>query len=193
MPPADARAGLAARQAELLRALLGETPAPAGFDADRVRATAGVLARKRARAAARAWPALAAALGYRFERLFAAFADANPLPAEGAPLADGRAFARCLAAAGELPDEGRLEALAVDLHYRTTPGGLRPRRGSACKLALLRRPRRLVVALRLPWLGERWLTVPLGLRRGKPKTFQTVHPARDDEPTLITRSSILAP
>jgi hypothetical protein len=150
---AENRRRLAAEQGRLLRALAGEGPAPAGFDPSRLRASAAALRRKRARAAARAWPGLARALGEEFETRFTDFAARTPLPREGGPLADGRAFAAELAARGELPDEGRLEALAVDLHHRKTAGGLRPRRGFAFKAARLRAARRLLLGVRLPWLG----------------------------------------
>jgi hypothetical protein len=50
----------------------------------------------------------------------------------------------------------------VDLHRARTPRGLVHRRGFALKATLLRQPRRLVVGLRLPWLGVRSLAVPLG-------------------------------
>jgi hypothetical protein len=157
MPSSDARARLAAEQARLVRALAGDGEPPDGFDAGRLRAAAAALAHKRARAAARAWPALARALGEGFEARFADFAARTPLPEKGGPLADGRAFAAELAARGELPDEGRLEALAVDLRHRRTAAGLRPRRGAVLKVAWLRGARRLVLGVRLPWLGVRWL------------------------------------
>jgi hypothetical protein len=157
MSSPDARARLAARQAELVRALMSHGEPPPAGDAARLRATAEALAAKRAKAVARAWPALAAGLGEDFRERFARFAAGVPLPHEGGPLADGRAFARWLARAGELSDAGRLEALAVDLRYRAHAGGLVPRRGPALAWARLREPRRLVVAVRLPWLGERWL------------------------------------
>src|SRR5437870_4415565 len=112
------RAKLAELQAELLHNLAGKAALPVGFDATRLQATAESLARKRARAVARAWPALADALGEEFGIRFAPFATATGLPAVGGPLADGRAFAQTLAAAGDLPDSARLAVLAVDLHYQ---------------------------------------------------------------------------
>jgi hypothetical protein len=159
---ADARARLAAQQAALVTALMARGEPPADFDAVRLRATAVALARKRARAAARAWPGVARTLGLRFGGLFAAYAEAATLPRQGGPLADGRAFARWLAARGELPEAGRLQALAVDLRYTANPDGLVPRRWPTCKAAWLHQSRRLIVAVWLPWLGEHWLTIPLG-------------------------------
>lgn len=161
MSPVADRAVLAAQQAELMLALAGDAPAPPGFDTERLHATATALARKRARSAARAWPDLDAALGEKFNERFAEYASQQPLPGTGGPLADGRAFVDFLTAQGALPDEGRIEALRVDLHHVRTPRGLRPRRGPACKMALLRSPLRLVMALRIPWLGERWLTITM--------------------------------
>ena len=116
---------------------------------------------------ARTWPGLAGALGGEFREWFTGYARTDPLPPAGGPLADGRAFARALARAGRLPDEGRVEALAVDLRYkrcRAGSSGLAPRsRGSfVLRTAVLARPRRrLILAARLPLLGERWLTLPL--------------------------------
>jgi hypothetical protein len=60
-----------------------------------------------------------------------------------------------------LPDEVRLEALAVDLHFRRAADGLRPRRGVAFQVARLPAARRVVGAVRLPWLGVWRLTVPV--------------------------------
>jgi hypothetical protein len=146
-------------QAELIRALAAQSAAPEGFDAARFRVAARALVSKRSRAAARAWPGLAGVLGEQWREQFRAFAEEYPLPRDGGPLADGYAFARFLHRAGKLPDEGRLEALAVELRYRRCAGGLRPRRGIAVRVCLLGRPRRLILALRLPFLGERRLNL----------------------------------
>ena len=50
-----------------------------------------------------------------------------------------------------------MEAMAIDLRHR--------RRRLAVMAVLLREPRRLVLAARLPLLGERWLVIPLTLGR----------------------------
>jgi hypothetical protein len=163
--PADERAELAARQAELVRALTGGGPMPAGFLPSRIQATADALAAKRARSAARAWPALAAALGDQFRLRFAEYAAVTRLPQRGGPLADGRAFADWLARRGALPDAGRLEALAIDLGQARCAGGLVPRRGPALAAAWLRQSGRLAIGLRWPGAGERWVVVPLGRSR----------------------------
>jgi hypothetical protein len=161
------RAKLAAQQAQLVQALAGKSEPPQGFDAERLQTTATALAQKRQRAVARAWPALTGALGEGFAEQFAEFAARTPLPRQGGPLADGRAFARFLAQRGDLPEAGRLEALAVDVHYVQRPFGLVPRRGPTVRLTMLKQPRRLVMALRLPWLGEHWFTLRLGWRRAE--------------------------
>jgi hypothetical protein len=164
MSAADGRAELARQQQALLRALVAGGPAPAGFSGAQVARAARALANKRRREAARAWPALARALGARFNERFAAFAAAVPPPAEGGPLVDGRGFARTLAAS-ERTDELRLALLAFDLRWRSGAGGLLARRGPALRAAWLRRARRLAVGVRLPWLGPHVLLVPLGQRR----------------------------
>jgi hypothetical protein len=153
----DARTRLEAQQAELVRALTGQGPAPARFDRQRVEAAALSLLRKRLRGVAEVWPGLSAALGERFAEHFLAYARSTPLPRSGSALADGRAFARHLEKSGELPEEGREEAFAVDLRYVATADGMVPRRGIVVKMGRFRQ--RFVVALRGPWIGERWLTL----------------------------------
>jgi hypothetical protein len=161
MSQRDPRMRLAAEQAELVRALTGHGPTPAGFYTIRILVAAAWLARKRLRAVTRAWPALADALGKSMASYFAAYAAAQSLPQHGGPLADGWAFARTLARQGQLPEAARLELLAVELHYAAGANELVPRRGLVVRSALLRRPYRWLVAVRMPWLGEFWLTLPL--------------------------------
>jgi hypothetical protein len=163
---ARARAELAAQQAALVTALVARGEPPPGFEAEHLRAAAAALAKKRARTTARAWPGLARALGRDFGRLFANYAGAAPLPRDGGPLADGRGFARWLAARGELPEAGRLQAMAVDLRYAGNREGLVRRRGPTCRAAWLHRSRRVVLAVWLPWMGEYWLSIPLAYARG---------------------------
>ena len=158
---------LAAMQAVLLQALTGSGVVPEGFDASRIHAAGESLASKRMRSAGRAWPALAASLGAEFALRFAAFAAMNPLPGQGGPLADGRAFARSLTSRGgvspRLSDGARLEIMAVDLRYRSAgrEGGLITRHGFAARVVLLRTARRGVLAIRLPCFGEHWFNLPL--------------------------------
>ena len=150
----EARDRLAAGQAALVRALVGGGPVPGGFDPGRVRATSTALARKRAREVARAWPALAAELGEDFTGEFLAYAAGRPPPARGGALADGLAFARALAVQGRLPGEARVERLLARARLSPSPARL--------AATLAGPPRRLVVVLRLPGLGDRCLSLPLG-------------------------------
>jgi len=147
------RERLAAGQAALVRALVGGGPVPGGFDPDRVRATAAALARKRAREVARAWPVLAAELGDDFPGRFLAFAAGRPPPDRGGALADGLAFARALARQGRLPGDARVEALVAAAHLSRSPARL--------AATLAGPPRRLVVVVRAPGLGDRCLSLPL--------------------------------
>jgi hypothetical protein len=149
-----ARERLAAEQAALVRALVAGGPVPGGFDPDRVRATSTALAGKRAREVARAWPVLAAELGEDFGGRFLAFAAGRPPPARGGALADGLTFARALARQGRLPGNARVEALLAAAHLSPSPARL--------AATLAGPPRRLVATVRLPGLGDRWLSLPLG-------------------------------
>jgi hypothetical protein len=135
------RERLAAEQAALVRALVDGGPVPAGFDQERVRATAAALARKRAREVARAWPALAAELGDDFTARFLADAARRPPPAKGGALADGLAFAGALARTRRLSGNARVEVMlaAARLSTRLAATVAGP-------------PRRLVVTVRpRPW------------------------------------------
>jgi hypothetical protein len=151
---------LAKSQAELVRALMAQGPVPAGFDEKRVRAAAGSLVSKRRQAIARAWPKLAAILGDAYVGLFALYGHAQSLPGGGNPLADGREFLRWLDARQPLPDAARAEALAFDIHYAVTPRGLRIRHGFALQWATLTESKSILIAARVPWLGERWWRIP---------------------------------
>jgi hypothetical protein len=79
-------------------------PAPAGLDAARVRAQALALACKRGRAAARAEPGLAAALGRDFAAVFARYAASRCGPPPSCSRDDAADFARYLLAAD--PEHG---------------------------------------------------------------------------------------
>jgi hypothetical protein len=159
----EARKQLDEQQAELMRALTTLDQPPQGFNPERLVASALSLHRKRFRVAARVWPRLFAALGNDAELLFAEYASLTPLPAEGGPLADGRGFAVFLDRKNRLPDDGRVESLVVDLHRAKTPRGLTPRQGFTFRVALLHNPRRIVMGFRLPALGVRWFSLPLGV------------------------------
>jgi hypothetical protein len=128
------RGELAARQAELVAALVADGPLPAGFDAIRVGAARRALLRKRAGEAARAWPVLAAALGPAWVPAFVAD-RAGTGPVGG--LRDGWDLARALRGRGELPAAAatELDDREATLRYdgRSAP---RPRRLSALRRAL---------------------------------------------------------
>lgn len=111
---------LAADQAALVAALTGTGPAPAGFDATRVEIARQALLRKRAGEVATTWPLLAAALAGGLHQRFCAWAATRPT--RGA-LWDGWAFARALAAAGDLPCDGRFEVAAREASMRFRPDG----------------------------------------------------------------------
>ena len=147
------RERLAAEQAALVRALVGGGPVPGGFDPERVRATSTALARKRAREVARAWPVLAAELGQAFTGRFLAYAAGRPPPVRGGALADGLAFADALAGRGRLPGNARVERLLAAAHLSPSPARL--------AATLAGPPRRLVIVVRAPGLGDRCLSLPL--------------------------------
>lgn len=157
----DARKRLAAAQLELVRALVSNEIAPAEFDSSRIQATADALLLKRAHSVAHAWPGLARSLGPAFDERFALFAQSGPIAQGGGPLADGRAFARAVSRAGALAEDAALETLAFDLRYRVNSERIIARRGFSFGAALLKQSLRIIVGIRLPFLGERWISVPL--------------------------------
>ncbi|MFE0026233.1 hypothetical protein [Amycolatopsis sp. NPDC059021] len=103
----DPRERLAARQAELLRALLAGGDAPEGFDPKRLRVESDVLLRKRSRLIAFLRPDLAEALGSRFFGLFLAYSTENPKSADTRTRAYADQFGEWLIARGELPKPKR--------------------------------------------------------------------------------------
>ncbi|WP_435207508.1 hypothetical protein [Micromonospora sp. bgisy143] len=118
--------GLAARQAELVAALVAGGPPPAGFAAGPLAAARAALLHKRAGEVARHWPLLAAGLGAAWPATFADWAADRPTAGS---LRDGWELARALRERDALPPAGA-EELAVreaSLRYdgRTPP---RPRR-----------------------------------------------------------------
>ena len=153
----DSRERLRLMQAGLVNALVAGAPPPEGFSIECLGTARETLISKRARAAARLWPRLNRALEAEFGDLFAAYARAHPLPCDSAA-ADGRAFLKWLQFGGrELPDEARLEAFAFDARFRIHRGSIVVRRGPTLRAIRLRTRRRVVIYLRLPLMGERWL------------------------------------
>jgi hypothetical protein len=92
-----ARHRLAGAQTQLLAALLGGAPPPAGFDPARLRVQADALLAKRRDLVARLRPDLTETLAGDFRDRFNAYARAHPNPADGAR-ADAAAFARSVRA-----------------------------------------------------------------------------------------------
>jgi hypothetical protein len=154
---AAARERLAAAQEGLLAALVAGGPAPPGFAADRVAATAEALLRKRVREVAAAWPALGHGLGPAYAKRAGEALRGRP-PA-GA-LTDGLLLARALAAAGPLPPAARAELAGVEAGHRLRGGRLVHRRGLGLRLA--RTPGGVAVAVRA---GHRVRWLQVGQRR----------------------------
>ncbi|WP_330277938.1 hypothetical protein OG205_21050 [Lentzea sp. NBC_00516] len=97
-----ARERLATQQAELLNALLGNGPAPAGFDEQRLAVERRALLSKRRGIVRMLGPAVADELGDRFRPLFDAYAVEYPRRAGSRAREDAAAFAEWCRASGEL-------------------------------------------------------------------------------------------
>ncbi|MEV0397074.1 hypothetical protein [Polymorphospora rubra] len=125
-PPGPPHGDLAARQAELVAALVTGAPVPPGFDERLVGIARTALLRKRAGDVARHWPLLAAGLGADWPATFAGFAATRPTRGS---LRDGWDLARDLHAAGGLtgPARDELAAREATWHYRGADAP-RPRR-----------------------------------------------------------------
>lgn len=148
---AEARARLAARQAEVVAALAGGGAPPAGFDRTALDLAANSLAAKRRRVVERSWPGIAELLGGRFGELFARYAEA---PCRGGPLDDARAFVRWLGERGELDERLAREALLFDLRRAIAPA-VRASRASG----------QLLFGVRLPWGRPRCWALQLPLAK----------------------------
>jgi hypothetical protein len=149
------RTGYAARQAQLLDALLRGDDYPEGFVVAQADAAGRSLRRKRGRSVAGAWPALALDLGDAFDARFDAFARTTDAPQSGDPLADGLAFARSLGREPRFGDAARAELLLAR-------AALAPR-GLFVGVERLRRPYpRLLVVARVPRVGPMHWSLRLG-------------------------------
>lgn len=82
----------------------------------------------------------------------------------GGALAGALAFADRLVTAEELDGDARVERLAARSHLRRRHG-YRPRRGPFLGATITGPPRRLIAVLRIPALGEHWVSVPLSTNR----------------------------
>ncbi|WP_329102098.1 hypothetical protein OG792_22915 [Micromonospora sp. NBC_01699] len=126
-PPGRDR--LAARQAELVAALVSGAPVPTGFDTRLVGAARDALLNKRAGDVGRHWPMLAAGLGAAWLPTFRTFAANRPTTGS---LRDGWELARELAAAGRLPGPAAEELAVREATWRYDgASNPRPRRGPA--------------------------------------------------------------
>nr|BFE31190.1 hypothetical protein GCM10010200_034410 [Actinomadura rugatobispora] len=106
-PPVTERAELAARQRDLVRALLAGGQVPDGFDAHRVEVEARSLRSKRRSVAARLRPDLAERLGAEFRPLFDAWALDHPKPVDSSFRADLDRFESWLHDGGHLDETPR--------------------------------------------------------------------------------------
>jgi len=141
---------LAARQREVMAALVAGGPVPAGFDGARLEETGASLARKRFGVMRRAWPRTVESLGEGARTLFEEFARSHPLrddPPDGPEEPDGLAFTGWLAVRGQLPDAGCRERARCRLH-----------RGE--RVVLERTSAGWLVGVRCPGLGIRHVTLP---------------------------------
>ncbi|SBT44208.1 hypothetical protein [Micromonospora auratinigra] len=144
---------LAARQAELVAALVAGGPLPPGFAPAPVEAARRALLRKRAGDVARHWPLLAAGLGADWPATFAGWAAGRPT---NGSLRDGWDLARELRGRGALPPLGaeELASREATTRYdgRTPPRARRlpalTRAGGAVVLQLAGRVRLLRPARR---------------------------------------------
>src|SRR5204863_6679205 len=125
-----------------------------------LRVAARSLVNKRRQQTARSWPNLAKIFGAKYPELFTQYAQSHSLPVCASPSGDGREFLRWMEQQEPLSDDARLEAMAFDLRWASTPLGLRRHGGFALKLVKLRETRGFVLAIRLPWLGQRWWRYP---------------------------------
>lgn len=122
------RAEYGARQAALLGALVANADLPPGFDVERAHLARHALVRKRARAVARAWPALVASLGRSFGQSFAVYAQQNPATRDPDAVADGLGFHRSLCGNERLDERAVRELLGARARYAVRDGRARPRR-----------------------------------------------------------------
>ncbi|MEV0811088.1 hypothetical protein, partial [Micromonospora sp. NPDC050200] len=106
---------MAARQAELVAALVAGAPTPAGFAPAPVQAARVALLGKRSGEVARHWPLLAAALGGTWWDTFREWAADRPT---NGSLRDGWDLARALRERGTLPPLGAEELVAREAGSR---------------------------------------------------------------------------
>ena len=159
----NARAEYALRQAELVRALVTRSDPPAGFDPERARQLVDTLLRKRRRAVARVWPALAHNLGRSFEAAFDEYAASSPPRHQPDPVADGLAFA-CSLDARRLDDAARRELVLARTRWVFGSGRTRRRR-LPCVTVTRMGPGWPLVGVHVPGFEPRCLRFGRGSRR----------------------------
>jgi len=189
-PRSSERTEYAARQADLLDALMRGDDYPTGFDPVKADAAGRALRRKRARAVRHAWPSLTTALGRDFEPRIDAFLTAHPTSGDGR--ADGLAFVDWIGdpqvgdgepqshshhqvGDGEPQSHshhqvGDGEPQSHSHHHPVLTGDVQVEimlsRAAIRRLFVgarrLADPRRLVVVLGAPWIGLRVCCLPLG-------------------------------
>lgn len=117
---------LAQAQAELVAALVGMAPDPAGFDRHRMAVARQALLHKRAGGVAVRWPYLVGCLGRDWHLGFATWATGRPTAGS---LLDGWDFAEHLEAAGRLDDLARIELARHRACFSRSATGVMSRRG----------------------------------------------------------------
>lgn len=123
------RFALTQGQAELARALMLGSPAPAGFDASRLRLTASLLRSKRRREALQSFAPIVRGLSDRAKALFDEYVRRFPTPHRGGPSADGHRFLKDLLHRDDL-DSSALTPILLLAALQTidSRGSLRRRR-----------------------------------------------------------------
>jgi hypothetical protein len=149
----DRRAQLAAREAELIRALHGGAPPP-GLDERMIALASAGITRKRTRRVAKICPALTRDLGLSYEERFAAFAEANP-PRDGGTIADAIAFGGAIASERTLSKAATTELMTLRATNTIRRGKLTSRRGPYLAVRWVGRPSEVIVVVRIPHIGVR--------------------------------------
>jgi hypothetical protein len=149
---------LAARQQELVAALVSDGPVPEGFDPARVAAVRLGLARKRLGGLGQHFPALAAAVRADpalWHSYFEWHVSHQPRPQAGY-FADGAALVDFLDLQGRLPAEATREALMLRMDTSPGPDGQRvPARWFGVRLVRVGENRWWAVGSRRRWAWVR--------------------------------------
>lgn len=145
----DARLRLGLQQAELVASLTSLGPTPKRMALQRVAATRQLLALKRVRVVARAWPSLRQALGVDFERIALAALAAVPMAARFHAVVDGLAVAEYCRDTGVINDAVRLALLDFSVSWSSAGNVVRRRKWPWLGVTKLRDSGRIAVAARL--------------------------------------------